>query len=181
MREYYHHKKYGANPETRVCLKCSKEFLTRPWSNIHYCSQGCKADKSIKRNCLMCDKEIRVMEYRKGQNFWCSVSCSLRYQKGPACRNWKGGLTEKNQLIRNSWEAKEWRKAVFERDNYTCVGCGDDTGGNLEADHIKPFSLFPELRWIVDNGRTLCTPCHKATDTWGKKVYTYKKRLAEKF
>lgn len=51
------------------------------------------------------------------------------------------------------------------------------TGGNLEADHIKPYSLFPELRYEVDNGRTLCVDCHKKTPTWGKKILTYKKQL----
>ena len=56
------------------------------------------------------------------------------------------------------------------RDNFTCVECGDNKGGNLEADHIKPKYLFPELTFVIDNGRTLCVDCHKATKTWGQKV-----------
>lgn len=82
---------------------------------------------------------------------------------------WKGGVTPLNQLIRSSPEYKLWRTAVFERDNFTCIWCGDNNGGNLNADHIKPFAYFPELRFEIDNGRTLCISCHKKTDTYGRK------------
>jgi hypothetical protein len=45
------------------------------------------------------------------------------------------------------------------------VWCGK-TKEKLEADHIKPFALFPELRFDISNGRTLCLPCHKLTDNY---------------
>src|SRR4051812_20516687 len=67
--------------------------------------------------------------------------------------NWHGGITPINKAIRNSFEYEEWRKAVFERDNYTCQHC-EQVGGRLHADHIKPFALFVELRLEVSNGRT---------------------------
>lgn len=75
--------------------------------------------------------------------------------------NWQGGITPENMRIRQSLEYKLWRTAVFERDNYTCVECGDSTSGNLEADHIKPFCRYPELRLEVSNGRTFCKSCHR--------------------
>lgn len=89
-------------------------------------------------------------------------------QRGSKCYLWKGGLTKKHQAIRCSVEYKLWREAVFERDNYTCVWCGK-RGGELNADHIKPFALFPELRFAIDNGRTLCRDCHITTETYGNK------------
>lgn len=92
-----------------------------------------------------------------------------KVHKGEKNNNWKGGVTPKNELIRKSPEYKLWRKAVFERDRYTCVWCCK-TGGTLNADHIKPFALYPALRFAIDNGRTLCVPCHRKTDTFGIKT-----------
>jgi predicted restriction endonuclease len=65
-------------------------------------------------------------------------------------------------------ELRWWRKAVFERDNYTCKKCGS-RGGRLNAHHIKSYVLFPELREDMANGETLCVGCHKKTDTYGRK------------
>ena len=61
--------------------------------------------------------------------------------------------------LRRSFEYKEWRRRVFQRDNYTCQMCFTK-GGYLEADHIKSFSKYPGLRIDINNGRTLCKPCH---------------------
>lgn len=95
--------------------------------------------------------------------------------KGDKSHLWKGGITKENAKIRNSFEYRLWRKAVFERDNYTCIWCLR-RGVELNADHIKPFAYFPELRFAIDNGRTLCKDCHKKTDTFAAKVLkTYKK------
>lgn len=87
---------------------------------------------------------------------------------GEKNNRWKGGITPIHIQIRMSPRYKEWRTAVFTRDNYTCVICGNNESGNLQADHIMPFSLFPDLRFDIDNGRTLCKPCHRKTDTWGE-------------
>jgi 5-methylcytosine-specific restriction endonuclease McrA len=61
-----------------------------------------------------------------------------------------------------------WRKLVLARDNHACVVCGAKEG--LECDHIKPYRNFPELQFLVSNGRVLCKACHKKTDTYGGKL-----------
>ncbi len=90
--------------------------------------------------------------------------------------NWQGGKTSLHESIRKSHEYKLWREAVFARDNYTCIFCGkkEEVSGRLNADHIKPFSLFPELRFAIDNGRTLCVPCHRTTATFAGRMRNYK-------
>lgn len=103
--------------------------------------------------------------FKRGQASW-NKGKEYKAIKGSNHYNWKGGVTSLNEKIRKSLEYREWRKAVFERDNYTCQNCGK-RGGWLEADHIKQFAYYPNLRFAISNGRTLCKPCHRNTETWG--------------
>ncbi len=97
--------------------------------------------------------------------------------------SWKGGVTPLHRKIRTSPEYGAWRMAVYRRDNWTCVFCGvKGTGAKarrgevvLHADHIKPFAEYPELRFDVNNGRTLCATCHRQTETWGGRTKFQKK------
>lgn len=81
--------------------------------------------------------------------------------------NWKGGITPLMRKIRSSIEISEWRKKVFERDNYTCQKCGEKeiVSGKLHAHH--PFQVKDLVKYCLfhhifnpDNGITLCKTCH---------------------
>ena len=80
--------------------------------------------------------------------------------------NWQGGITKLSERLRDCFDYNEWRKNVWKRDNYICQDCGK-RDGKIHAHHIKPFLVFPELAYDVNNGLTLCPPCHQKTDTWG--------------
>ena len=67
---------------------------------------------------------------------------------------------ERKSSDRNTKEYSEWRESVYKRDKYTCQIC-KKVGGNLNAHHIKEYAKFPELRFEIDNGITLCEECHR--------------------
>lgn len=81
------------------------------------------------------------------------------------------GRTPTRVSIRHSVDYKLWREAIFKRDNWTCKDC-KQRGIYLEAHHIKPFAFFPELRFAIDNGVTLCTACHAKVDIFRARTLT---------
>lgn len=99
-----------------------------------------------------------------------SVTRKGKY-KGKNNPMWKGGLTSKNMIIRHTFEYYEWANKVKERDDYTCQICKVRGNNILHSDHIKPFALYPELRFDINNGRTLCIDCHRKTETYGNRLY----------
>ena len=72
----------------------------------------------------------------------------------------------KRNQDRHNLDYKIWREAVFDRDDFICQICMK-RGGDLHADHINGWVDYPELRFDLENGRTLCVSCHQAI-TWGK-------------
>lgn len=153
----------------KICFTCGNSFWVRKYraTSAKVCSHSCRSGllqanppkKGVKgRPAWNLGKKLHYDVWNKGLK---------GIRAGAESHLWKGGITPLRQKIRSTFEYRQWRKAVFERDNYTCVFC-KIRGGWLEADHIKPFAIYPELRLNIENGRTLCKPCHKTTDTYGR-------------
>jgi len=99
----------------------------------------------------------------------------LKREKHP---KWKGGISKIMDMIRGYHKVKEWRKKVFERDNFTCQKCNN--GGYIEAHHINPIrEIIKEseiktykdieickILWDINNGITYCINCHKEVDIY---------------
>lgn len=143
--------------DNKKCSTCYKKWQSKKENNPNW--------KGEKPKCKNCKKALSVW---KTKNQLCN-KCFGKSKRGFNSHNWKGGITPINEAIRKSIEYKEWRRAVFNRDNYTCIWC-NKKDKTIQADHIKPFATFIELRFDVDNGRTLCKDCHRKTDTYGVKI-----------
>lgn len=81
-------------------------------------------------------------------------------QRGEKHWHWKGGVTGAIYSLRKTKEYRHWRNAVLSRDGYKCRKCGA-TKRRLDAHHIFPFTDYPDKRFDVGNGVTLCVRCHK--------------------
>ena len=68
------------------------------------------------------------------------------------------GIKKRIGINRKSWKDNEWKKKCLERDNFTCKECF--TTSYLVVHHIKGFHEYPELRFDIGNGITLCRSCH---------------------
>jgi 5-methylcytosine-specific restriction endonuclease McrA len=82
-------------------------------------------------------------------------------KKGIESKTYKHGKTQQLHGDRFTKEYKRWRFDVMIRDKFVCQKCGCCIKKELTAHHIKQFSKFPELRFDVDNGLTVCKGCHK--------------------
>lgn len=83
-------------------------------------------------------------------------------KQGITVKEWTNFKTSNDRIERKSKKYKIWRMSVFLRDNFTCQCCGR-RGCYLEAHHIKRFVDYPELRYELNNGVTLCLECHNQT------------------
>lgn len=141
-----------------------------------------KNSSSLERNtmriakiCGYCGIQYFRIKSRAEKSRACSLACHNKLM--PTYRDvWNKGtakISTENELFRKSKAYKDWRTAVYERDDFTCKECGS-RGGRLNADHIKPFAIFKELRLEISNGRTLCERCHRKTPTYGWGTYHMK-------
>lgn len=129
----------------RKCVNCGETYETKPYLRKKFCGKGCK----------------NIMGGRKGSPLSIAMrrDLSKRY-KGKGNPIWRGGLSKFRGEEKHSWRYREWRKSVYIRDNYTCQVC-EIRGGAIEADHIRPWAEYREGWYDINNGRTLCKPCHK--------------------
>lgn len=148
-------------PKFFICQQCGVQFKNPNWvKSAQFCSRKCKYEAG--------HSEEARKNISKGRT---GVPQPVR---GSASNFWRGGTTKGRDRFRNG-QTLVWRAAVYERDQYQCQHCSlpgkkkiGTRGIGLDTAHLKPFARYPELRYDVDNGITLCRSCHIAFDVKNK-------------
>lgn len=163
-----------------TCKHCAKVFDVQPWAakgRKKFCSKACFfAGRELKGLFTKGHPDLVPPEKRRHSDETRKKLSEFQrqnYRYGPEHPNWRGGLRSERKTAMAQYPYRDWRNAVFARDNWTCQLCSI-RGGYLEADHIKPWCAFPDLRYEVSNGRAVCRPCHVKLDTHGRKALKYK-------
>jgi len=153
-------------PKKKACVKCESIFIAT--GSHKYCNQ-CR-----QLICETCGK-IFMSPTGHSKQKYCSRSCRAKNPDSIKILNDNRGTKPRTYHLKKRDKHggvldREWRDAVYKRDNWTCQRCGQ-IGGRLQAHHIKPYKKYPELRHDIANGQTLCIACHKETDSYGWQNY----------
>ena len=139
------------------CDYCGKEYK-KVWN--HYIRENRRSE--IHTDCCNDCKKYKIVETSKSKYGVPFYVCTQN-KKGDKNPRWKGGVAYHRQE-RATFEYIDWRKAVFIRNDYTCQCCGAKNGNGhtveLNAHHVRNWKDNPSVRYDVDNGITLCSPCH---------------------
>ena len=151
----------------KTCLMndCKKEFYEYPYQIRKFCSR-------IHANKFNAEDNSRSKLGRKnpmyGKRAWNSGLLGVikhPSNSGNHCHFWRGGKSREKYKLRRTGKWKLWRLRVFERDKYTCCKCRK-VGGDLVPHHIRLFAYYPNLRFVVSNGVTVCKKCHHYLHRW---------------
>jgi len=126
--------------------------------NVGYWRGKKRPDISEKLSGIIRPKEVgrKISESLKGRKHSEEWKEKIRGEKNP---NWKGGVSFNYRQGYKKQQMK-WRNAILERDDWVCQGC-KKRGGKLCAHHIKDWKDYPNLRFNLNNGITLCKECHQ--------------------
>lgn len=134
-------KKQSEETKNKIRLTLKRKGICPP------CARGIPLSEEARK---------KIKETRKNRQYTYKHTA----RRGSESHFWKGGITPENLKIRNSIEYKLWRRSCFERDNFICQKCKQNSR-ELVVHHINNFAEFKDLRLAIDNGITLCKSCHK--------------------
>lgn len=183
------HKGIKLSAATRLKLSIAKKGISVPHPKLSAETKKKISLRNMGRKVTV-ETRVKIGLANKGKIQWKSILAAAKANLG---REWtlerrmkhriamqgvvnkgqfKVGLFGNDKPLETKWrqsaQYQKWRRAVGNRDKWECLQCG--AKAQLHADHIKPYILYPELRYDITNGRILCADCHRKTDTYGGKI-----------
>ena len=164
-----------------VCKTCLKSFekpyeisVARYKKRI-YCSVLCRANDKDRKKVFTEMMSKPFSPERKARH-------KLAFKRGKESHRWiedrtKLKVDEKKHL---DTKYKYWMLSVKKRDNWKCKINNSDCSGRLESHHILSWKDFPELRYEINNGITLCISHHPRSRAKEKELSPYFKDLISK-
>jgi len=144
------------------CPICGKKLARREAKSCskHKIAVGVyswnKGKGVVEKECSNCRKIFTSYNFQN-QRF-CSMKCWGKYNSGENNHKWVNGNYKERQE-RNDSAYQAWRINVWVRDGFKCKINNQDCSGKIIAHHILPWRDYPELRYNINNGITLC-PAH---------------------
>lgn len=141
----------------RLCNRCSKsiryeyDYVREVFEN-----EGCELLEEEYINCKTPMKYLALCGHESYTTLDLMLNAGAFTMKCKECH--KKSYTEFPE-DRHLGLMNRWRKAVYEKNNWECVSCGKH-GGKLCAHHLNSYDRHVEERFDIDNGVSLCEPCH---------------------
>ncbi len=109
-------------------------------------------------------------------------NCQNCYFKKRTGENHPSWIKDRTKLKDDSKERngqlhREWSRSVKNRDLWKCKIVNSDCKGKLEAHHILGWTKYPELRYQLNNGITLCHAHHPRKRSEEAKLSPYFQKL----
>src|SRR3990167_6850798 len=180
-----------AKQEMIKCLICGVVFTSYRSKQSKFCSNPCAIKQltiakwrggELTTNCKLCGGTLT--SYACHKRSYCSRSCAAKMTKnrtghpGQRGADNPGWIKDRSKLKTSRIQAydvryKYWMFEVKKRDNWRCQVANDNCKGRLEAHHILSWRDYPELRYQVNNGITLCHFHHPRVRKEEKRLSPY--------
>lgn len=181
------------------CYRKSQKIRPRKTYGNCFCGKAILKRRSF--TCSLSCRNIRIRMFArrgadshlwKGKKLPQCLDCGKELSSPHSIRCVScNGISKRKSADENNYSRRKFKRyyqnKILERDNYTCQICFK-RGGNLQVDHIQPWAEYVELRFSLDNCRTLCMGCHymitfgkskpETVKTWG---HNFKNVMREEF
>lgn len=133
-------------------------------------------------------EKMRLSSFRKGKPAWNKnkkmSQLFIEKQKNLTGEKRYNYIKDKNRLKKSdrkdlSSAYMNWARSVKNRDNWKCKINNNECEGRLESHHILSWKDYPELRYNLNNGITLCVKHHPRKRSEEKRLSSYFQEIIE--